>query len=362
MTKSRRGARVVEDDPNLSPAVWRRDSATGPSILSVCVPAYARPSMLARALRSVDRHSMSAPHVELLVSDNSPDITEAVVRPFLTAWPGPSRYFANRPNIGMIANFNQCLAYATGQSVLILHDDDFLLPGALERIVSTLRTPDSKGPVHLFGTAIVDRRGRVRRHLRQLPALYLPPPVALRRLLTNSSFARFPSVVVARYAYEAVGPFRDGFGGAEDLAMWIRLFSRYGVCLEAGIVSAYTIHPQAATEDMFNAETIGQLLALFDEARQIAIIGEEQLQRARRVYLEQFVLAGAYRQLVAGRTDDARRILALLDAPDVAQLGRSLHWAPVASLLHLVVRLPDAMWPLVGSLAAALEPYVPGAP
>jgi glycosyltransferase involved in cell wall biosynthesis len=349
-------------DTPLSSDTWRRRDQSQQAVLSVCVPAYARPSMLARALRSVDRHSMSARSVELLVSDNDPDLTEEVARPLLAAWPGPTAYIPNRPNIGMVANFNQCLASASGQSVLILHDDDFLLPGALERIVSVLRTPGGESPVHLFGVAIVDQQQRIRRHQRQLPARYLPPATALRRLLTNSSFVRFPAMVVARSAYQAVGPFRDGLDGAEDLAMWIDLFSSYGVCLESSIVSAYTIHQQADTERMFGAGTIRHVLMLFEEVRTRQLMGDRVLHAAQRAYLEQFILAGTYRQLVAGRGDEARRVLALLDRPEVAVLGRSAHWAAVTWLLRQVARLPAPMWPVVARVAAALEPNIPGPP
>ena len=315
--------------------------------------------MLARALRSVDRYAMSAPDVELLVSDNDPDSTESVARPLLAVWPGPTRYLAHRPNIGMVANFNQCVSAASGEWILILHDDDYLLPGALERILATVRTPGARSPVRLFGTSIVDECQRLRRHQRPRAPGYLPPCAAVERVLTNSSFVRFPSMVVRRDAYQAVGPFRDGLDGTEDVAMWVALFSRYGVCLESSVVSAYSVHPQADTSGMFRASTLGHLLAMFEEVRRSGMLPERQLDRARRSYLEQFILAGTYRQVVAGQRDEARRVLALLDLPAMADVGRSAHWAPVAWLLDRLVRLPSPAWPMIGWLAGALEPFLP---
>jgi glycosyltransferase involved in cell wall biosynthesis len=323
--------------------------------LSVCIPTYARPGLLARALDSVIQNGAHDPRrIELLVADNDPASGEAVARPVLDAWPGPTGYLGGE-NIGMIANFNRCISASHGEAILILHDDDRLLPGALDAIIRTLEASGAAHPVHVFGTLIVAGDGRLlRRHLWDTPH-DLPPAKAVHRVLSNSSMVRFPSVVVERFAFDAVGGFRDGFGGADDLDMWVRLFSRYGVTLETPAASEYTIHPGADTESMFNATTIGHLLAIFESARAYRLLDDETLRRCRADYFHQFVLGGTYRRLLAGDRAGARTVLGMFDLPELATLGPSRRWGPVRWAFRVVVALPMPIWTPLGALARRFE-------
>ena len=185
--------------------------------------------------------------------------------------------------------------------------------------------------------------------------MHLPPAVAVRRVLSNSSLVRFPSVVVERSAYERVGGFRDDVGGADDLDMWIRLFSRYGVTLEIPEASAYTIHPGADTETMFDERTIGHLLELFDSARGQGLIDLLDLELAQADYFHQFILGGAYRRLLTGDRAGARSIMALFDMPELADLGFSYRWAPVRVVFRMLLVLPVPVWSATAALAGRFE-------
>lgn len=77
--------------------------------------------------------------VELLVSDNhSEDATSDVVRKYIDQG-SPVRYIKNNENIGGDRNFIQCFQQAKGKYVLLLGDDDVLLDGALNKIISVLK-------------------------------------------------------------------------------------------------------------------------------------------------------------------------------------------------------------------------------
>ncbi len=323
--------------------------------LSVCIPTYRRPSLLARALRSVIENGTSDPRrVEILVADNDAETGGAIARPLLEAWRGSTAYVGGG-NIGMIANFNRCISASRGGAILILHDDDRLLPGALDAILATLDAAPATRPVHVFGTLVVSGDGRLlRRHLWD-EQVHVPARTALRRVLTNSSLIRFPSVVVERWAYEAVGGFRDDFGGADDLDMWVRLFSRYGVTLEPEAVSEYTIHPGADTESMFDAKTIGHLLAIFESAGAVELMDDETLRRCRADYFHQFILGGTYRRLLADDRAGARAVLGMFDLPELAGLGTSRRWRPVRVAFNVVVAFPSFVWSPLTALARRFE-------
>jgi glycosyltransferase involved in cell wall biosynthesis len=53
-----------------------------------------------------------------------------VVRRLLSDWPGRYRHVANRPALSLPGNINRAVELATGQWILQLHDDDYLLPDA----------------------------------------------------------------------------------------------------------------------------------------------------------------------------------------------------------------------------------------
>jgi glycosyltransferase involved in cell wall biosynthesis len=322
----------------------------------VCIPTYSRPVFLARALTSVVANGTVDPQrVEIVVADNAAAIGEPVAAPLLASWPGPTAYLGGPENVGMVANFNRCISGSSGQAVLIVHDDDRLLPGAIDAILAALDAAPADRPVQLFGTHVVAGDGRILRRQVWERRRFLPPEAAVRRVLTNSSMVRFPSVVVDRAAYEAVGAFREQFGGADDLDMWLRLFSRYGVTLQPAAVSAYTIHPGADTESMFDARTIGYLQELFAEARALDLLDDETLEHARNDYFHQFILGGTYRRLLAGDRAGARTVMSLFEQPSLDDLGPSRRWGPVRGAMRLLIQLPAAAWTLMALLARRLE-------
>ena len=298
-------------------------------VLSICIPTRDRPEGLRRALESAMRHA-SAPHeVELIVSDNSTTPEPGTcARGALAGWPGPSRYVRNEPALGMVENFNNCVALSSGQYVYILHDDDYLLPGAVDEMIASIRR-HARRPVLLFGVQVVDGDGQVLR--RQVPRRdqYFTPVAALRKLMTDSSFVRFPGVVVQRAAFDEVGVFDPSLRGACDVEMWGRLFARYGVQRVSRTTSAYTVHEAAATASMFNEQTIEILGRIFERLRGTAPLHGRPVRGWQRRFFSKWILAGTFRSLRAGRADDAREVMTLFDVPAVQRLGFLTRWLPV---------------------------------
>ena len=299
--------------------------------LSVTTPTYHRPDDLVRALRSVaDDAGAEASHVELVISDNSTDArSEHAIRPILNEWQGSSTYVRHEPSLGKIANQNTCVEMANGRWVLILHDDDYLLPGAVHRILESIWQADSVERVLLFGVHVVDERGSRWRHQRFMRRRRLAPEDALRRLLSGSSFVRMPAICVRRDAYGEIGTFDGTIVNANDYDMWIRLFARYGVTTVPSTISAYVIHSQAASESMFDADGIEQIHELYRRAADTGLLSPAELRRRKRTFTHQFILAGCFRRLRRRDWHAARNVIELFNLPGVAELGWSLRWAPV---------------------------------
>lgn len=315
-----------------------------PPLLSICLPTHGRPALLERALRSVvERGQPDGARVELLVSDNSPEVNEEIAGRWLAAWPGPTQYLPNRPDIGAIPNFNQCIERATGDYLLLLHDDDFLLAGAVEAIVDVLHRVDATDHALLFGVAVVDIDGHVRRRQAFREEQRLDPEAALRRLLSDSSFVRIPAIVFRRSTLVDIGEFDPSVGNPTDFDLLIRLFARHGVRCLVPTIAGYTVHSDAATSGMFHESMIGTLTGLFDRAIGSGVLSARTVRRCEADWFHQFILGGTYRPLRAGDTAAARSVFRLFGLPSMRALGRSRRWLPVRLLFRILLLLPSAV-------------------
>jgi glycosyltransferase involved in cell wall biosynthesis len=309
-----------------------------PFLLSICVPTYHRPKLLARTLNSLGPLPAG---VEVLVSDNSTanDESEQVTRHYMASQPTKQwRYYRNGPGGSLIGNWNACVTRARGHYVLMLHDDDYLLPGALTTLVQTLQYARNRHEAVLFGVEVVDEHERLMRRQTTSRSRLLNQQDATEKLLTNSSFVRMPGMVVSRRAYLEAGMLDAVQEGTGDVDIWTRVCSRYGLYCSSMITAAYTVHNGAATASMFQPKTIDQLLRVFNRAQQQALLPPDRLAAAKSHFFHQFVLAGAYRSLRNGKLHDARQVLELLRLPSLRSLSTPLRWLPVLACFYAVTR------------------------
>jgi glycosyltransferase involved in cell wall biosynthesis len=300
-------------------------------LLSITMPTKDRPELLSRALASVRQAvGRDAERVELTVSDGSTDDASAeIVERFVAGWNGGHRYVHNRPPLPLVDNMNRAIELASGEWVMQLDDDDYLLPGACEAMLEAVANARPKESVLLFGVDIVNADGGRTRTQRFRSEQYLEPAQALERLLRNSSFVREPAVVVRRSALEREGLFDPSVGDTTDTDMWVRLFARYGVRCFPRTTCAYTIHEAAATTGMWNPGVIASLGAIFDRAVATGVVPEATVRRWQADFLHQFILAGAYRRLRVRRRREAGQVLRLFELPEVRAVGPSRKWWPV---------------------------------
>lgn len=309
-------------------------------LLTIAVPTYQRPDLLRRALASIVQAIPEPSAVEVVISDNSPEVSAPEIERFRSAWTGSLRYLSNDPTIESVANWNQCITAATGRYLLFLHDDDFLLPDAGAGLLQALRRAPADESVFLFGVRVVTLTGRVRRRQTHRRERRLLPPEALRRILTNSSYVRTPGLVVRRDAFDEIGLFDPAVRAPTDFDLESRLFARYGVRLEPEVVAGYTVHQAGVTTGMFHEGTIGDLLPIFDRAATKGVLSLQTVRRCQRDWMHQFVLGGVYRKLEIRDRVGAASVLRLLGLPELRALGISWRWLPVKIAFSILVRVP----------------------
>lgn len=128
-----------------------------PASVSICIPTYRRPDLVREAVRSVLEQAYS--NLEVWVSDDSPDdLTEKALADWVASQ--QIRYIRNRPALRQAKNVNQLFHLATGDLLILLHDDDLLLPGAIAKLSACFEADPSISAA--FGKQYwMDHRGNV---------------------------------------------------------------------------------------------------------------------------------------------------------------------------------------------------------
>jgi glycosyltransferase involved in cell wall biosynthesis len=295
-------------------------------VLSICIPAYNRPLWFRRGLRSLTEGGLAyQSKVEVVITDDSDDQTcRAIAEQELEGWRWS--YEHHSVTLGMAQNWNRAIGLAQGRYVMVLHDDDFFVEGGVGRLVATLERLGDQYPVLLFGVVVVNEQERVMK--RQVFAYdqFLSPQESLIRLFSDSSFVRFPAIAVQRSCFEAVGFFRPEWKEPCDVEMWMRLFAGYGVYGLSVVTVAYRVHSQALTMGAFNGGTINLLLGLFRELEGLGILSSEEVEVCKGLFLHQFILAGAFRQLRRGRWREFRQVMDLFELSELRGLVCPKKW------------------------------------
>lgn len=102
-------------------------------LISICIPACERPSLLLEAVRSCLQQTYM--NIEVVITD---DTRSTAVRDALASMPFDSRlrYYWNEQKLYQGPNVNRSFALALGERVVLLHDDDVLLPHAIETLAA----------------------------------------------------------------------------------------------------------------------------------------------------------------------------------------------------------------------------------
>src|SRR5262249_41930310 len=179
------------------------------------------------------------------VSDNaSTDATQDVLRGFASA---KMRVIRQAQNIGLVANWNACLAAARGSHIVFVSDDDTIAPWLLERCVALVRRdPEIALAMALSDTYLAGER-------RKLPAMLSPGlatgiwrgPEVLQEFLACRISPVMSSIVFRTDVLRATGGLPDSWPNAADLACWLPLLASGKVGFVNEQCSTFCVHPQA---------------------------------------------------------------------------------------------------------------------
>jgi len=98
-------------------------------LVSICIPTYQRPDLLRQAIASCLAQTYS--DIEIIVCDDSKDDASKQMVQGLNK-SEKIRYYQNRLALGQAGNVNRLFDLARGDRLILLHDDDILLPDTVQ--------------------------------------------------------------------------------------------------------------------------------------------------------------------------------------------------------------------------------------
>ena len=222
----------------------RRITVTMSSV-DVIVPCYRYGRFLNECVESVLTQSHRDLRV-LIIDDASPDDSADVARRLAEA---DARVTARShvTNMGHIATYNEGIEWTSGDYLLLLSADDYLLPGALERAVAVLDANPEVGFV--FGRAIeMTADGEQSRTESFFPRVRNAPDVAV---ISGAEFIHLsgaqnlvptPTVVVRTALQKKVGGYRPELPHSGDMELWFRLAANGAVGVLEANQAIYRLH------------------------------------------------------------------------------------------------------------------------
>lgn len=312
-------------------------------LLSICVPTCNRPEFLKRNLISV--LNQITKEVELLVSDDSESDESAVLVDQLN--PTNDNHIKYIKNISardvpfeerQAYNVNKLIERAEGTFIYILHDDDFLITGALSNITTVLNTHMNHFKVFMFGTRIVDKYGNIKKIQRKNRDKTYSNKEAVKTLLSDSSFVRTPGIVIKKEVYNKVGSYNPDLEIPIDFDMWTRIFPNNDLFYSSHIIANYSEHGGNQTESIFTEKYLRIIYESIEKLRHYNFFEKKRFDRLKSKFLHRWILAGIYRCLKKNEYQKAKKCYELFELKETRNMTVPVKWIPVKFLFFLILR------------------------
>ncbi len=209
-------------------STWRRRSSLpaqdsshtdSDPLVTIAIPTFNRATLLKDCILSA--LSQTYQNYEIIVSDNaSMDDTQKVLQQFRCR---KLRVLRQKKNIGLLPNWNACLAEARGEYILLVSDDDKISPWMLERSVALVRR-DRQIPivVALYDIFFPDVARVWKPHIPLKTGIWNGIDI-LEELLKLGILAGLSTYMIRTETLRAMGGFPLEHPHSADMAVWAPL-------------------------------------------------------------------------------------------------------------------------------------------
>ena len=234
--------------------------------ISICIPNYNNAPFLQQCLESA--LAVQYPNKEIVYCDDcSTDDSLRIAKQYADI-----RIFSNERNLGQPATTNRCLEEATGDYIVILHSDDFLLPTFASTLAPHLDRHPSIGLV-IGERHNVDEEGNLENQTPFYDCDCIVPGLEQARI---SMMATFPPchVLVRKSVLDKIGRIDERHTVYLDGLLWFKCSIAGGeVGYVREVVCAYRAHPNSTTSQ-YN-RTAGHIIELYNTIMAMVKYGGE---------------------------------------------------------------------------------------
>lgn len=325
-------------------------------LITICIPTYRRPSLLLYCLHTCFAQDYRP--LEIDIGDNSPGVDTQELLRSVTLPPSVTlRYRRHDPPLGPIGNVAYLFAEARGRRLILMHDDDALLPGAVSALDQAFGlAPDvvaAYGMLEVINAAGEYLHADTERD--NVAARRTPDQAGLRRDMLVCALSRqFPpnGFLISTEAARRVG-YRDRaeIGLAADTDFGIRLAQAYSGGAFAFINRTTSRYRVAPSSQRFNEPDT--CWKFYDAVRRMEGLTPEE-EEARDWTLSHIARAAMLEHAMGRRRRAALEIFLSRHYPRPESLGRTLHALGMIAMprtFHALRRVigilrPDlVMWP-----------------
>lgn len=232
-------------------------------LVSVCIPTRNGEKFLEEALLSIEDQSYR--NIEVVISDDcSKDSTLSLCEKFRDRNKFNVKIYSHKPT-GIGANWNNCLKFSNGSYIKFLFQDDILLPGCIEQMVSVLEEKDDIALVACQRNILIDGSGEnwqkewIYRYSNLQRNLKLPEfefNVLDRRILGHPEFVKDPfnkigeptAVLFRRALLDAIGNFREDLHIILDLEFYYRVLKNHKIAILNKELVKFRLHNDQASK------------------------------------------------------------------------------------------------------------------
>ena len=203
--------------------------------ISVVVVTYNQEKFLTKSLRSVfDQTRM--PDEVIVVDNGSTDATRQIIKEYR----GKIFYIRNKKNLGAVRAFNQGLAAASGDYVILLSADDWFGKKILEEEGAVLdRNPNI---AVVYSQAYTWQRGKELTNAKTAGETTIIGRDEFEKLLTQGDFIPFLTALIRRSVYQKLGLMDEKIKFRHDWEFWIKLAKHHKFAYLAKPLAYYRVH------------------------------------------------------------------------------------------------------------------------
>jgi glycosyltransferase involved in cell wall biosynthesis len=215
--------------------------------VSILIPTYNYAHYIGEAIESALNQTYTDFEL-IIIDDQSRDNTDEVVARYLT---DPRvRYYKNKVNLGLAANFNEALKYASGEYIKYLLADDLFHPALLEKMVPVMEQYPNVSLV----TSKRDMFGSKNKSS-DLPLLYLQEGKTVIYSSIREKAGNWigePTTVMFRKSALKIGEFNTSYTCLVDWEMWLRILTVGDCYIIPDTLSYFRVHDKQASKLIMN--------------------------------------------------------------------------------------------------------------